>query len=51
MNNITGTLINYFFHCQTQCCLHANRINNEDNSLVKDNLDNLGDNEDNDDQQ
>ena len=26
-------------------------INNEDNSLVKDNLDNLGDNEDNDDQQ
>ena len=32
MNNITGTLINYFFHCQTQCWLHANRINLEDNS-------------------
>lgn len=32
MNNITGTLINYYFHCQTQCWLHANRINLEDNS-------------------
>ena len=31
-NNITGTLINYYFHCQTQCWLHANRINLEDNS-------------------
>jgi len=29
---ITGTLINYYFHCQTQCWLHANRINLEDNS-------------------
>jgi CRISPR-associated exonuclease Cas4 len=32
MNNITGTLINYYFHCQTQCWLHANKINLEDNS-------------------
>lgn len=32
MNNITGTLINYYFHCHTQCWLHANRINLEDNS-------------------
>ncbi len=32
MNNITGTIINYYFHCQTQCWLHANRINLEDNS-------------------
>ena len=32
MNNITGTLINYYFHCKTQCWLHANRINFEDNS-------------------
>ena len=31
-NNITGTLINYYFHCQTQCWLHANRINLEDSS-------------------
>jgi CRISPR-associated exonuclease Cas4 len=31
-NNITGTLINYYFHCQTQLWLHANRINLEDNS-------------------
>jgi CRISPR-associated exonuclease Cas4 len=30
--NITGTLINYYFHCKTQCWLHANRINLEDNS-------------------
>ena len=30
--NINGTLINYYFHCQTQCWLHANRINLEDNS-------------------
>lgn len=29
---ITGTIINYYFHCQTQCWLHANRINLEDNS-------------------
>lgn len=32
MTKITGTLINYYFHCQTQCWLHANRINLEDNS-------------------
>lgn len=32
MNNITGTLINYYFHCKTQCWLHANRLNLEDNS-------------------
>jgi len=32
MNNITGTLINYYFHCPTQCWLSANRINLEDNS-------------------
>lgn len=33
MNSVvTGTLINYYFHCQTQCWLHANRLNLEDNS-------------------
>jgi len=32
MNNITGTIINYYFHCPTQCWLFANRINLEDNS-------------------
>lgn len=32
MNTITGTLINYYFHCRTQCWLHANRLNLEDNS-------------------
>lgn len=32
IQQITGTLINYYFHCQTQCWLHANRINLEDNS-------------------
>jgi len=32
VNSITGTLINYYFHCKTQCWLHANRINLEDNS-------------------
>ena len=31
-NSITGTLINYYFHCKRQCWLHANRINLEDNS-------------------
>lgn len=30
--NITGTLINYYFHCKTQCWMHANRLNLEDNS-------------------
>jgi CRISPR-associated exonuclease Cas4 len=29
---ITGTLINYYFHCKTQLWLHANKINLEDNS-------------------
>jgi len=32
MRMVTGTLINYYFHCKTQCWLHANRINLEDNS-------------------
>ena len=36
---------------QCSCRAKGIYINNEDNSLVKDNLDNLGDNEDNDDQQ
>lgn len=29
---ITGTVMNYYFHCKRQCWLHANRINLEDNS-------------------
>lgn len=29
---ITGTLINYYFHCRRQCWLFGNRINMEDNS-------------------
>lgn len=29
---VTGTLINYYFHCLRQCWLHGNRINLEDNS-------------------
>ncbi len=29
---ITGTLINYYFHCKRQCWLLSNRINLEDNS-------------------
>ncbi|DAB30033.1 MAG TPA: CRISPR-associated protein Cas4 [Sulfurimonas sp. UBA12504] len=29
---VNGTIINYYFHCKTQCWLHANRINLEDNS-------------------
>ena len=29
---ITGTLINYYFHCKRQCYLHGNRLNLEDNS-------------------
>jgi len=32
MTQITGTLINYYFHCKPQCWLHGNRINLEDNS-------------------
>lgn len=34
--NVTGTLINYYFHCKRQCYLAGNRLNFEDNSeLVK----------------
>lgn len=34
--NITGTIVNYYFHCKRQCWLFAHRINLEDNSeLVK----------------
>jgi CRISPR-associated exonuclease Cas4 len=29
---ITGTMVNYYFHCKRQCWLFANRINLEDNS-------------------
>lgn len=29
---ITGTIINYYFHCKRQCYLFYNRINLEDNS-------------------
>ncbi len=29
---ITGTLINYYFHCKTQMYLHYHKINLEDNS-------------------
>lgn len=29
---ITGTLMNYYFHCKRQCWLFGNRINLEDNS-------------------
>ena len=29
---ITGTMINYYFHCKRQCNLFANRLNMEDNS-------------------
>ena len=29
---ITGTIINYYFHCKRQCYLFANRVNLEDNS-------------------
>lgn len=33
---VTGTLINYYFHCKRQCYLAGNRLNFEDNSeLVK----------------
>lgn len=36
MNNITGTIINYYIHCKRQCYLHYHRINLEDESgLVK----------------
>ncbi len=30
--NVSGTIINYYFHCKRQCWLFANRINMEDNS-------------------
>lgn len=30
--NITGTLMNYYFHCKRQCYLFGNRLNLEDNS-------------------
>lgn len=29
---ITGTMINYYFHCKRQCYLFANKFNLEDNS-------------------
>lgn len=29
---LTGTIINYYFHCKRQCWLFSNRINLEDNS-------------------
>lgn len=29
---ITGTMVNYYFHCKRQCWLFANRFNLEDNS-------------------
>lgn len=31
---VTGTLINYYFHCKRQCYLFGNRLNLEDNSEV-----------------
>ena len=29
---LTGTIVNYYFHCKRQCWLFYNRINLEDNS-------------------
>ena len=29
---VTGTLMNYYFHCKRQCYLAGNRLNLEDNS-------------------
>lgn len=29
---LTGTIVNYYFHCKRQCWLFANKINLEDNS-------------------
>lgn len=29
---LTGTIVNYYFHCRRQCWLFANKINLEDNS-------------------
>ena len=31
---VTGSLINYYFHCKRQCYLSGNRLNLEDNSEV-----------------
>lgn len=30
--NVSGTIINYYFHCKRQCWLFAHRINMEENS-------------------
>ena len=30
--NISGTVVNYYYHCKRKCYLFANRINLEDNS-------------------
>lgn len=32
MVEITGTVMNYYFHCRRQCWLHYNKINLENNS-------------------
>ncbi|WP_458788416.1 Dna2/Cas4 domain-containing protein, partial [Vallitalea sediminicola] len=29
---VTGTLINYYFHCKRQCYLFGNKLNLENNS-------------------
>ena len=31
---MTGTIVNYFFHCKRQCYLLGNRLNLEDNSEI-----------------
>ena len=31
---MTGTIVNYFFHCKRQCYLFGNRLNLEDNSEI-----------------
>ena len=50
-NNLNNINQQHIARKTTHCALKGYMINNEDNSLVKDNLDNLGDNKDNDDQQ
>ena len=30
--NITGSMVNYYFHCKRQCYLAGNRLNMENNS-------------------
>lgn len=30
--NVTGTMMNYYFHCKRQCYLFGNKLNLEDNS-------------------